>query len=148
MITKSTIAFVAIFVAIHSTTFAQFPLGKNIDIAKIDIKSFLKKNGFTFLKEYPLGKNNDIFVISYSEEFRVTLQINGYENVTSINFISNKMSTFINLKNSLSFDKWKYIGESRDPINNNIESLYHFKNFKIRMDTQSKQFVVLLINDD
>ena len=124
---------------------AQFPLGENVRAARAEIKNILKKGGYHFLEEHQLGK--DLFVIAYAEEFRVTLDLNDYKNVEAINIIAKKTSTFLKLQKTFSFSDWTYIGDIKNQLNE-TESLYHFRDYKIRMDVKSRQFVVALLHND
>lgn len=139
------IFFIILLSTYSNLSYSQFPIGKNITTAKIEIKLYLKSKGFNFLRDHKLSENLEGLL--YSDEFRVTLRINSFENIQSINFGANKIAVMNKLKKAFYFSDWNYKGEYPNALNE-IESIYYYKNYKIRMDMQTLQFVVTIISNE
>jgi hypothetical protein len=138
---KKVVALVIIQMALGCLVYGQFPVGKNIRVAKNELKLYLKSKGFTYLKE---GYSGDTYeTLLFSEEFKIFLMKNYYDNVTHITINTFKESIMERLKGAFIYPKWLYMGEFPN-AENEIESVFFFKDYRIRWDHSPGiyQFVV------
>lgn len=111
-----------LFLIISNTLFSQNYIGENITIVKKQIKQSLVKNGFIIIKQ---GNNHnfkqnkvtgewnvpakDFFEILLSQEIKIEIQWNEFNNVTNIGAFSNNEKQITKLKKIFNSNKWKYI---------------------------------------
>ena len=127
--------------------FAQFPIGKNVKAVKSELVNFLKIKGFHFLTYEVVDEDFD--AIKFSEEFTIYAGKNSYENIEYLTFSTFKKSVYEKLKNAFNFSTWKYSGLSPN-VTNEIEPIYLFKNYRIRMPFANGcyQFIVKLADEN
>ena len=126
---KRNILLITVFI-LFQNAYSQFPIGKNTEVAEKEIKQILKTNGYTFLNK--TVSTDETVSLKFSEEFSVLFDKNHYENVSYMNISTFKKKIIDRLKTTFNFSKWIYIGELPN-IANELESVYRYKGFKIRM---------------
>jgi hypothetical protein len=123
--------------------YSQFPVGKNIEDAKTELRKFLKAKGFKYLKSSTDSK--DMESIDFTDEFSIILSKNRYENVSYININTFRKKVFERLKTSFNFSSWKYLGDY-PKVAGEVERVYNYKNYVIRLPYPdgNYQFIVRL----
>lgn len=141
---KQALIFILIF-GLYNHAYTQLPVGKNIKTAKSEITEFLKSKGYHFLKSEKF--ENGVETLLFSEEFRIVLQKNSYDNVALININTLKKQLFARIKITFNFSQWSYIGEVLEG-SNETGSIYAYKNYKIRIPQGLTNYQIIVKLDE
>lgn len=121
-------------------SFAQIPVGKDLDKGKTELIDFMKKNGFTFFKESKehnfkynkeTGKHDiptqEHYKILFKEEVKITIYFNEYENINEVYIFPENKKNKDQILKILKFDTWKFLYDRKDMLG--IDKVYKVGDF-------------------
>ena len=121
-------------------SFAQIPIGKDLEKGKTEFIDFMKNNGFTFFKESKehdfkynkeTGKHDiptdEHFKILFKEEVKVTIYFNEYENIDEIYILPENQKNKDKILNVLKFEDWEFLYIRKDVFG--VDKVYKVEDF-------------------
>lgn len=135
---------------ISHISFAQVPMGKDLEKGKTEFINFMKNNGFTFLKQQKVeamkynketGKadihtGNFYYKILFKEEVKILIYFNEYENINEINILPEKEMNKDKILKVLNFENWEFLYDKKGMVG--IDKIYKVENYyaMIPLNTQ------------
>lgn len=121
--------------------FSQIPIGKDIEKGKTELITFMKSNGFTFLKETKaeamkynketekgdIHTGNFYYQILFKEEVEVKIYFNKYENINEVYIFPEKEQNKNKILQILKFKNWEFLYDRKDIFG--IDTIYKVGDF-------------------
>ena len=138
-----------ILILIFSNVYSQIPIGKNIKIGKTEFISFMKKNGFTLLKDQKteamkynketdkpdIHTGNFYYTLLFKEEVEVKIYYNKYSNISEIYIFPENQNNKLKLLKILKTNTWELLEERQSGINYGEDLIYKVKEYYAMITT-------------
>jgi hypothetical protein len=135
------------FIGLSYFSFSQLPIGKNLKIGEKEIKTFFQDHGYHYLKTWEGLAPGQLptYYMYFSEEFIVSIHINKFENITILNFHSEKLKVIDEIMKKLNFKNWSFVN-TKNEFPEHLTKVYQYKGYHIEYtDWGYYQFTVRAI---
>lgn len=138
-----------ILILLFNNVYSQIPIGKNIKLGKTEFISFMKRNGFTLLKDQKeevmkynieTGKadihtGNFSYSLLFKEEVEVLIYYNKYSNISEVYMFPENQTNKLKLLKILKSNTWEPLEERQNGFTPGPNLTYKVKEYYAMITT-------------